>query len=209
MVWFRRNFVKMFDAGKTRMIGQLYGEKNCDDRLNRFHLIPERYGHNTTFSKASSWYHIILYIFHVLNGWINTVTYHRLNLDIGQLNWCLKDIYPVKAELCDICCLSVILSAISHECVYGCWPKYGRCEQRDGLLEANKFWCWSGSRCRSRISLSLSLTLGDGYFTTYRHSPESGNNHVFLQDTGGVYCLQKFSVHCIVKHMQEHKMSCI
>ena len=34
----------MFDAGKTRMIGLLYGEKNCDDMLSRFHVIPERYG---------------------------------------------------------------------------------------------------------------------------------------------------------------------
>ena len=37
--------MKMFDAGKTRMIGLPYGEKNCDDMLNRFHLIPERSGH--------------------------------------------------------------------------------------------------------------------------------------------------------------------
>ena len=36
--------MKMFDAGKTRMIGLPYGEKNCDDMLSRFHLIPERYG---------------------------------------------------------------------------------------------------------------------------------------------------------------------
>ena len=36
--------MKMFDAGKTRMIGLLYGEKNYDDMLSRFHLIPERYG---------------------------------------------------------------------------------------------------------------------------------------------------------------------
>jgi len=36
--------VKMFDAGKTRMIGLPYGEKNCDDMLRRFHLIPERLG---------------------------------------------------------------------------------------------------------------------------------------------------------------------
>jgi len=33
--------VKMFDAGKTRMIGLPYGEKNCDDMLSRFHLIPD------------------------------------------------------------------------------------------------------------------------------------------------------------------------
>ena len=33
----------MFDAGKTRMIGLPYGEQT-DDMLNRFHLIPERYG---------------------------------------------------------------------------------------------------------------------------------------------------------------------
>jgi len=36
--------VKMFDAGKTRMIVLPYGEKNCDDMLSRFHLIPERNG---------------------------------------------------------------------------------------------------------------------------------------------------------------------
>jgi len=36
--------MKMFDAGKTRMIGLPYGEKNYDDTLSRFHLIPERYG---------------------------------------------------------------------------------------------------------------------------------------------------------------------
>jgi len=36
--------VKMFDAGKTRMIGLPYGENNYDDMLSRFHLIPERYG---------------------------------------------------------------------------------------------------------------------------------------------------------------------
>jgi len=34
----------MFDACKTRMIGLPYGEKNCDDMLSRFHLIPERNG---------------------------------------------------------------------------------------------------------------------------------------------------------------------
>ena len=36
--------MKMIDAGKTKMIGLLYGEKNYDDMLSRFHLIPERYG---------------------------------------------------------------------------------------------------------------------------------------------------------------------
>jgi len=36
--------VKMFNAGKTRMIGLPYGEKNYDDVLSRFHLIPERHG---------------------------------------------------------------------------------------------------------------------------------------------------------------------
>ena len=34
--------MRMFDAGKTRMIGLPYGEKNYDDMLSRFHLIPER-----------------------------------------------------------------------------------------------------------------------------------------------------------------------
>jgi len=36
--------VKMFNAGKTRMIGLPYGEKNYDDMLSRFHLVPERNG---------------------------------------------------------------------------------------------------------------------------------------------------------------------
>ena len=34
----------MFRADKTRMIGLPCGEKNYDDMLSRFHLIPERYG---------------------------------------------------------------------------------------------------------------------------------------------------------------------
>ena len=34
----------MFNAGKTRMIRLPYGEKNYDDMLSRFHLIPEHYG---------------------------------------------------------------------------------------------------------------------------------------------------------------------
>ena len=34
----------MFDNGKTRMIGLPYGEKNYDDMLSRFHLVPERNG---------------------------------------------------------------------------------------------------------------------------------------------------------------------
>ena len=36
--------MKMFDADKTRMIGLPYGEKNYDNILSRFHLIPERNG---------------------------------------------------------------------------------------------------------------------------------------------------------------------
>ena len=36
--------MKMFDAGKTEMIALPYGEKNCDDMLSRFRLIPERNG---------------------------------------------------------------------------------------------------------------------------------------------------------------------
>ena len=35
--------MKMFDAGKTRMIGLPYGEKTVI-MLIRFHLIPDRYG---------------------------------------------------------------------------------------------------------------------------------------------------------------------
>ena len=36
--------MKMFNVGETRMIGLPYGEKNYDDMLRRFHLIPERHG---------------------------------------------------------------------------------------------------------------------------------------------------------------------
>ena len=36
--------MKMFDAGKTRMIGLPYDEKNYDDMLSCFHPIPIRYG---------------------------------------------------------------------------------------------------------------------------------------------------------------------
>jgi len=35
--------VKTFDADENKIIGLPYGEKNCDDMLSRFHLIPERY----------------------------------------------------------------------------------------------------------------------------------------------------------------------
>jgi len=34
----------MFDADKARMIVLPYGEKNYDNMLSRFHLIPERHG---------------------------------------------------------------------------------------------------------------------------------------------------------------------
>ena len=36
--------MKVFGADKTRMIGLPYGEKNYDNMLSRFHLIPERHG---------------------------------------------------------------------------------------------------------------------------------------------------------------------
>ena len=36
--------MKVFDADKNRMIGLPYSEKNYDDMLSRFHLIPERNG---------------------------------------------------------------------------------------------------------------------------------------------------------------------
>jgi len=34
----------MFDSHNTRMIGLPYGEKNYDNKLSRFHSIPERNG---------------------------------------------------------------------------------------------------------------------------------------------------------------------
>jgi len=36
--------VNMFDYGKTRMIWLPYGEKNCDDYVKPYYLIPERIG---------------------------------------------------------------------------------------------------------------------------------------------------------------------
>jgi len=42
--------VKVFDAGKNRMIGLPYGDKNYDDMLSRFHLIPERCGRTDRFA---------------------------------------------------------------------------------------------------------------------------------------------------------------
>jgi len=55
--------VKIFDAVKTRMIGLPYGEKNCDNVLSRFHLIPERHGRTdgqtdrqTDWTVRQNWY---------------------------------------------------------------------------------------------------------------------------------------------------------
>ena len=48
--------MKMFDAGKTRMIALPYGEKNCADVLSRFHLIPERNGRGQTDGQADLLY---------------------------------------------------------------------------------------------------------------------------------------------------------
>ena len=50
----RRNFVKVFDAGKTRMIGLPYGEKNYDNTLSRFHTIPECNGRTDRFAISIS-----------------------------------------------------------------------------------------------------------------------------------------------------------
>jgi len=46
--------VKVFDAGKTRMIGLPDGKKNYDDMLSRFYLIPERYGQTDRFAISIS-----------------------------------------------------------------------------------------------------------------------------------------------------------
>jgi len=44
----------MFDAGKTRVIGLPYSEKNYNDILSRFHLIPERNGQTDKFAISIS-----------------------------------------------------------------------------------------------------------------------------------------------------------
>jgi len=46
--------VKMFDADKTRMIGLPYCEKNYEDMLSRFHMIPERNGRTDRFAISIS-----------------------------------------------------------------------------------------------------------------------------------------------------------
>jgi len=46
--------MQMFDADKTRMIGLLYGEKNCDSMLSRFYLIPGRYGRTDRIAISTS-----------------------------------------------------------------------------------------------------------------------------------------------------------
>jgi len=47
--------VKMFDAGKTRMIGLPYGQKNYDNMLSRFRLIPERNGQTDGQTDGQIW----------------------------------------------------------------------------------------------------------------------------------------------------------
>ena len=47
-------FCEMFDTGKTRMIGLPYGEKNDDDMLSRFHMVPERDGRTDRFAISIS-----------------------------------------------------------------------------------------------------------------------------------------------------------
>jgi len=44
----------MFDADKTRMIGLPYGEKNYDNMLSRFYLMPERHGQTDRFALSIS-----------------------------------------------------------------------------------------------------------------------------------------------------------
>jgi len=49
--------------------------------------------------------------------------------------------YPVKAESCARCCLSVVPS------FFQMWTKHSRPGQRGDLLDVIKLWCWSGSIC--------------------------------------------------------------
>ena len=48
--------MKMFDVGKTRMIGLPYSEKKGDDMLSRFHLIQERHGRTDRRTDGKSCY---------------------------------------------------------------------------------------------------------------------------------------------------------
>ena len=57
--------------------------------------------------------------------------------------------YPVKAESCARCCLSVVPS------FFQMWTKHSRPGQRGDILDVITLWCWSGSRCGSRIIFLL------------------------------------------------------
>jgi len=48
--------VNLFDADKTRVIGLPYGEKNYDNIVSRFHLIPERDGQTDGQSDGQNCY---------------------------------------------------------------------------------------------------------------------------------------------------------
>ena len=87
---------------------------------------------------------------------------------------CWRTWHCAKAELCDCCCLSVVLSFCERD---NSRTRLRMSTKHDGRrrdpLEMVKFCCWSGSECGSRISFSLSVTLGDRtYYTICCHSPE-------------------------------------
>ena len=48
--------MKMFDAGKTRMIGLPYNEKNYDNTLSHFHTIPKRNGQTNRRTDGQIYY---------------------------------------------------------------------------------------------------------------------------------------------------------
>ena len=47
-------FCEDFDADENRMIGLPYGEKNYDNMLSRFHLIPESHGRTDRIAISGS-----------------------------------------------------------------------------------------------------------------------------------------------------------
>ena len=82
--------MKMFNAGKTRKIGLPYGEKNYDDMLSRFHLIPERYGRTVGQTDRFA---ISISSVSMLTHDKNSVKYRLLtDLFILPISFCLSDV---------------------------------------------------------------------------------------------------------------------
>jgi len=112
--WPRRNFINMFDAGKTRMIGLPYGEKNYDDMLSRFHLIPERKRQTDRFAILMSRVSML-----TRDNNPSTISYRvQTHLPLQISRWLDTGIL-VTSEICSANCRTVgLLSAASSWILY-------------------------------------------------------------------------------------------